>query len=62
MHEVVADPALSARGMLQSAAIGEASTTLFRAPWRAAGTRPPLRLPPPRLGQHTEEFLERFGR
>jgi crotonobetainyl-CoA:carnitine CoA-transferase CaiB-like acyl-CoA transferase len=62
MHEVVADPALSARGMLQSAAIGEASTTLFRAPWRAAGTRPPLRLPPPRLGQHTEEFMERFGR
>jgi crotonobetainyl-CoA:carnitine CoA-transferase CaiB-like acyl-CoA transferase len=61
VHEVVADPALAARGMIQSAALASGPVPLLGAPYRASGTRPPLRLPPPRLGQHTEDFLARFG-
>jgi crotonobetainyl-CoA:carnitine CoA-transferase CaiB-like acyl-CoA transferase len=34
---------------------------LLGLPWRADGVRPPLRLPPPRLGEHTAAFLARFG-
>ena len=30
-------------------------------PWKIDAERPALRLPPPALGQHTDEFLARFG-
>jgi crotonobetainyl-CoA:carnitine CoA-transferase CaiB-like acyl-CoA transferase len=30
-------------------------------PWQVDGTRPPLDLPPPGLGDHTAEFLDEFG-
>jgi crotonobetainyl-CoA:carnitine CoA-transferase CaiB-like acyl-CoA transferase len=60
--EVVADPALTARGMVQEAVVGEGiRVPLFNLPWKVDGGRPALRHAPPRLGQHTEEFLARFG-
>lgn len=61
VHEVVADPALAARGMIHAAPTGSTRPALFGAPWRDSGRRPALRLPPPALGAHTAEFLERFG-
>jgi len=62
LHEVVADPALGARGMIRDAALADGtSTRLFAQPWRVDGERPPLRLAPPRLGEHTAAFLARFG-
>jgi crotonobetainyl-CoA:carnitine CoA-transferase CaiB-like acyl-CoA transferase len=34
---------------------------LLALPWLSDGARAPVRLAPPRLGEHTAEFLERFG-
>jgi crotonobetainyl-CoA:carnitine CoA-transferase CaiB-like acyl-CoA transferase len=63
VHEVMRDPALAARGMIARAALpgSGAEADLLALPWRVNGERPTLRLPPPALGQHTPEFLERFG-
>jgi crotonobetainyl-CoA:carnitine CoA-transferase CaiB-like acyl-CoA transferase len=62
VHEVVADPALGGRGMITDAALADGTATrLFALPWRLEGGRPPLRHAPPRLGEHTQEFLARFG-
>ncbi|MFI5370423.1 MAG: CaiB/BaiF CoA transferase family protein [Candidatus Eisenbacteria bacterium] len=62
LDEVVADPALTGRGMIQEAVVGEgARVSLFNLPWKLNGIRPPLRHAPPRLGQHTAEFRARFG-
>jgi crotonobetainyl-CoA:carnitine CoA-transferase CaiB-like acyl-CoA transferase len=59
----MADPALAARGMVRAATLPGQDTPvrLLAAPWLADGIRPPRRLAPPRLGQHTQEFLGRFG-
>lgn len=64
MLEVVQDPALAARGMIAEAMLSGAdeSVRVFRLPWQSDGARPTLRLPPPRLGEHTEAFMTRFGR
>lgn len=60
--EAVADPALDARGLVRDATLGDGTPArLFALPWRADGARPALRFPPPRLGEHTAAFLERFG-
>lgn len=62
MAEVVADPALEARALVAPATLaGGESTRLFALPWQIDAGRPPLRRPPPALGQHTAEFLARFG-
>lgn len=62
VHEVVADPALDQRGMIADVAVGEgAATRVMAMPWRVDDARPPVRLAPPRLGQHTDEFFARFG-
>jgi formyl-CoA transferase/CoA:oxalate CoA-transferase len=62
MAEVVSDPALVLRALVTPATLpGGTETRLFALPWRIDAARPPLRLPPPSLGQHTAEFLERFG-
>ena len=62
VHDAVADPALGERGMIADAALPDGTPTrLFALPWRLEGERPPLRFAPPRLGQHTREFLARFG-
>ncbi len=62
VHDAVADPALRARGMIADATLADGTATrLLALPWRLAGERPPLRFAPPRLGQHTHEFLARFG-
>ena len=66
LAEVVRDPALRARDMIRDATLDPAAgdaghaVPLFGAPWLASGERPPLHLPPPRLGQHTDEFRARF--
>ena len=60
VDEVVKDPALAGRDMLRSTSIGGADVPLLALPWKTEGTRPPLVLPPPRLGEHTGEFLRRF--
>ena len=63
MLEVVQDPALAARGMITEATLAgaDAPVRLWRLPWQSDGRRPDLTLAPPRLGQHTAEFLARFG-
>lgn len=66
VHEVLADPALEARGMVQRAASAQAEGAdagprLLALPWLSDGARAPVRLAPPRLGAHTAEFMERFG-
>lgn len=61
VDEVVKDPALAARDMLRSTSIGGADVPLLALPWKTEGLRPPLVLPPPRLGEHTAEFLRRFA-
>ena len=64
VHEVIADPALLLRGMVQAATLTGAGDPVgvLALPWLADGVRAPLRLPPPRLGEHTAEFMTRFGR
>jgi crotonobetainyl-CoA:carnitine CoA-transferase CaiB-like acyl-CoA transferase len=62
MAEVMRDPALAARDMVrQSPLPGGGSVPLLALPWKSDGIRPPLDWPPPALGQHTAEFLERFA-
>ena len=66
VHEVLADPALASRGLVQpssppSVAGGAAGGPLLALPWLADGARAPVRLAPPRLGAHTAEFMARFG-
>jgi len=62
VHEVVRDPALSARGMIHDTQLrGGTRAELFGLPWRVDGERPPLAFPPPALGEHTETFRARFG-
>ena len=62
IHEVMKDPVLAHRGMVaQNVMVGGGEVTdLLSLPWRVEGTRPPLRLPPPRLGEHTQAFRDRF--
>ena len=63
VHEVLADPGLLGRGMVQTAELsgGVGSVPLLALPWITNGERAPLRLAPPRLGEHTEAFLARFA-
>lgn len=62
IHEVVRDPALASRGMVQDAALGDGTAArLFALPWRSGGARPPLQHAPPALGEHTGAFRARFG-
>jgi len=63
LDEVVRDPALAARGMIaRGVSLGDRVTTdLLALPWRIGDARPPLRHPPPSLGEHTQEFRARFG-
>lgn len=59
--EVVRDPALETRGFVQPAGPARPGVELFALPWMIDGARAPLRYAPPRLGEHTREFLERYG-
>jgi len=62
LDEVMADPALAGRGMVSHAALaGGVTSDLLALPWRIENARPPLRLPPPALGEHTAGFRARFG-
>ena len=63
LHEVMGDGALAERGMIVSQVpLGNGQATdLMALPWRIGGARPPLVLPPPRLGEHTRAFQERFA-
>lgn len=62
VHEVVSDPVLAARGMVQSSVLPEGGiTSILALPWRIDGARRGDALPPPRLGEHTAGFLDRFG-
>jgi len=62
VHEAMADPALAARGLVAPQRLADGVTTpLMALPWQVDGTRPPLDLPPPGLGDHTAEFLDEFG-
>lgn len=62
VHEAVTDPALTERGMVGVHPLpGGERVPLLALPWRSDGTRPPVDLPPPALGQDTAGFLEAFG-
>jgi crotonobetainyl-CoA:carnitine CoA-transferase CaiB-like acyl-CoA transferase len=62
IHEVMRDPALSERGMIRAATLqGGDPVQLLSSPWRTDTRRAPIRLAPPRLGEHTAEFLARYG-
>ncbi len=62
MDEVMRDPALAARDFVRPVRLADgAETSLMALPWRIGAERPPLRLPPPALGQHTRQFLARFS-
>jgi len=62
VHEVMRDQALTGRGMVRRAPAADGTPLdLLALPWRIDAERPPLRLPPPRLGEHTAEFMARFG-
>lgn len=54
MSEVLAHAQTAALGMLQS--VPDGSMTLMSMPLRFDGERPPVRLPPPALGAHTDEL------
>jgi len=56
------DEALAGRGMVRRAPAADGTPLdLLALPWRIDAERPPLRFPPPRLGEHTAEFMARFG-
>lgn len=60
--EVVSDPALATRGLVSDPVAGQGfETPLLKLPWKVDGGRPTIRHAPPALGQHTAEFLARFG-
>ena len=60
--DALEDPALAGRDLIRSAKLaGGTPARLLAAPWRTDGARPPLRWPPPALGQHTGEFLAQFA-
>lgn len=62
VHEVMHDPALRERQLVRDVSLpGGTSTPLMSLPWRIDGERPGVMLPPPALGEATEEFLARFG-
>lgn len=62
VHEAATDPALRERGLVRDAVLpGGERTPLLSLPWSIDASRPELRLPPPRLGAHTAEFLAQFG-
>jgi len=62
LHEVMADPALAGRGMVSRAELaGGVASDILALPWRIEATRPPLRWPPPALGEHTAAFRARFA-
>ena len=64
VDEVMRDPALRQREFVRDVTLsGEpAPVPMLSLPWCIDGVRPPVRLPPPRLGEHTAAFLERFAR
>ena len=62
VHEVMHDPALRERQLVRDVSLPDGtSTPLMSLPWRIDGERPGVMLPPPALGEATEEFLARFG-
>jgi len=61
LADVVRDPALAQRGFVVSDGVtGSKDVPLLTLPWRIDAQRPPVVLRPPRLGEHTAEFLARF--
>lgn len=62
VHEAVADPALTERGLVAPHPLPDGTTTpLMALPWVVDGTRPPVVPPPVTLGGDTAAFLEAFG-
>ena len=62
MLDVVRDPVLAERGMVNTYAFpGGGETALFALPWLTDGVRAPVRRVPPTLGEHTAEFLAEYG-
>lgn len=59
--EALRDEHVRARGLLQEVQVEGAPVPQLLFPALFDGARPPARLPPPRLGQHTEQVLEELG-
>lgn len=55
LDEVLGDPWLRERGF-----VDDSAPALLRLPWRIEGARPPIRYRPPKLGEHTADFVDRF--
>jgi crotonobetainyl-CoA:carnitine CoA-transferase CaiB-like acyl-CoA transferase len=68
LAEVLGDSTLRERGLITHVSAGDSAPgtevnvlPLLALPWLVGGVRPPVRLPPPHLGEHTAEFFARFG-
>jgi crotonobetainyl-CoA:carnitine CoA-transferase CaiB-like acyl-CoA transferase len=61
LDQVFTDPQVVGSALVQEAQGPEGPLRLVSSPLRVDGVRPPVRRPPPRLGEHTDGVLTALG-